>query len=58
MVKRGLLKDFFLFPDITIMCVLFGISFVYTILHLNDWSTWVALGLGMNLEQRGDSIVM
>jgi 4-hydroxysphinganine ceramide fatty acyl 2-hydroxylase len=54
MVKRGLMKDFFLFPDITVMCALFGISLICTIPHLNDWSTWVALVLGMLVYTFGE----
>lgn len=44
---RGLRKDFFLFPDVLIMCILFIISLIFTVQHLNHWSTWVAVILGM-----------
>jgi 4-hydroxysphinganine ceramide fatty acyl 2-hydroxylase len=45
--SKGMIRDFFLFPDVLIMVVLFLASLSLTVLHVSAWSTWIAVIAGM-----------
>jgi sterol desaturase/sphingolipid hydroxylase (fatty acid hydroxylase superfamily) len=46
-VKAKYLKQFFLFPDVFIMSIIFVVSFGFMLPHLTAVWTWVAFVLGM-----------
>ena len=41
------MKEFFTFPDVLIMLSIFLLASVFTVIHLDKWSTWVAVSIGM-----------
>jgi len=41
------IKEFFLFPDVTIMLLIYFIVLFYTIPSMLQWSTWIAILIGM-----------
>lgn len=46
-MKAKYVKEYFLFPDIGIMCLIFLISFGFLIPSLTSIGTWIALVVGM-----------
>ncbi len=46
-LEKKYLKEFILFPDVTIMGILFVISASFTAVHLESYKTWIAVVIGM-----------
>ncbi|GGG07066.1 hypothetical protein GCM10010913_31100 [Paenibacillus aceti] len=46
-MKAKYVKEYFLFPDISIMCLIFLISFGFLIPNLTSIGLWIALVVGM-----------
>ncbi len=56
-MKAKYLKEFFTFPDILVMSVLFLISLYFTLSHWYAVETWVALGLGMVIYAASEYLI-
>lgn len=46
-LKAKYLKEFFTFPDVMVMSILFLISFSFTVPHLHSIGIWLAIVIGM-----------
>lgn len=46
-MKSSYYKEFFTFPDVLIMIILFAPAMVYTLMHVLSWGIWVAFVIGM-----------